>query len=1209
MAATATTTDNSKISNSNTNLTNSVSNLAVEKYTTGHKVAVGSHKVEVVRYLTEGGFAQIYIVKFIELLNEFNANAHNSELKVGDLACLKRVMVHDENGLSEMRNEVEVMKLLKGKPNVVQYYDSNATRNHSNGGNGFEVLLLMELCPNKSLLDFMNDRLATKLSEKEILKIMYDISIGIAQLHYLDTPLIHRDIKIENVLVDSQNNFKLCDFGSTSKCPTIPVTAQDIAMLSQDIYVHTTPQYRAPEMIDLYRYLPVNEKSDIWALGVFLYKLLFYTTPFERSGQFSILHSKFDIPRCNYSTQLINMIVIMLCENPYMRPNIYQVVYGICSILNIEVPISDKFGKGPYNFDRFINYQKKTQTLQQQLIAQGMEQDQEGVDKESLDVVNDMYLAYFELAPRVNDPNSTHPQLDQSVQSRGSRARSTASEEKLSRHTTRTVDSSKSAPSSNQLESNVDNDQINFNGTVNYPQSNGSNGNNNNPYRNMTEQNNFVVNEAYSTVTLPQKPTETQNYNPSNNNFLSVSNTDSVVTPHRQKSESSYASSGKSNVMMDFDGSKNNNNNNTTQMFIPEQEQMTTSGKQHKSNNPFPNMKSEGPSSTVNVTNSTDNKRTDNNVLETNIFASPQDVIINPPVIQQQQRFQQQEQYQQHQVPIPLPLPPQQQQQQQQPKQLVNNENVPRSQIPPVQHYIVPEPQPIPNILYSKNMNPITNDVSGKVDVNMKPNLPTNPRQMAPTTGPTPSATPHTIFPPPIVTQHPQNYESIHSAPYNGHASPFFIDSTVETPLKLGRHSSTKKSSNPFPYTPNVNMGPSSVLSNTTNKSKVPLHDTPSKLPQNIGPQIDNREGKLIDISPEVRREYATSIIDEVNDVGDNNDLDSESEQRRPKSNEDQRNVEDDDMSSDDPSISDLKKPKPPMRPLQFSLNEMNLSQESSLNSGALGSTMDMEEVEDVSDESELTRNRIHDRVKGGKKNNRDREVDLPDVKQIIPSIASSESIQMNLDERKRDKENRDNKNGSLENNSTGNQNDNGSSDKGNKVLLRNRSDLTRDLRQNRHSLDLELQEVNFSTQRLSPFSVSSENIKKTHSNSGNGSSITMNSTPLSFSSNSHGVSGSSLSVESIDDPRNARMSHHNHHHNHHHNNNPHQHSNHQPYSSRRNVRETRSNNAFAHVRQSLDMERIRKETLLGGSSNNVSSSGINSKRKSFFSIFKSDKN
>ncbi|SCV03860.1 LAME_0H13806g1_1 [Lachancea meyersii CBS 8951] len=363
----------------------------LEQLKTGSQVIVGNHRVEIVGYLAEGGFAQIYIVKFVEYANELEKQPAIA-LAMGEVACLKRVLVTDENGLNEMRNEVSVMKQLSGSANVVQYYDSHASRSRD-GSVGFEVMLLMELCPNNSLLDYMNQRLATKLSEGEIVKIMFDVSRALAQMHYLPVPLIHRDIKIENVLVDADNNFKLCDFGSTSTCLPVANTHQEIALLTNNIYIHTTPQYRSPEMIDLYRWLPVDEKSDIWALGIFLYKLLFYTTPFELTGQFAILHSKYEFPVNNYSSKLINLIIIMLAENPNLRPNIYQVMDILCSILKIQNPIEDKYQQGPYSFDKYAQYQAKLQRIQYQMYLSYE-------NKERVDSLNDLFINCFEIAPK-----------------------------------------------------------------------------------------------------------------------------------------------------------------------------------------------------------------------------------------------------------------------------------------------------------------------------------------------------------------------------------------------------------------------------------------------------------------------------------------------------------------------------------------------------------------------------------------------------------------------------------------------------------------------------------------------------------------------------------------------------------------------------------------------------------------------------------------
>ena len=65
-------------------------------------------------------------------------------------------------------------------------------------------------------------------------------------------------------------------------------------------------------MVDVYRRLPIDEKSDIWALGVFLYKLCYYTTPFEDKGTLAILNATFTFPALpSYSTKIKNLIGIM----------------------------------------------------------------------------------------------------------------------------------------------------------------------------------------------------------------------------------------------------------------------------------------------------------------------------------------------------------------------------------------------------------------------------------------------------------------------------------------------------------------------------------------------------------------------------------------------------------------------------------------------------------------------------------------------------------------------------------------------------------------------------------------------------------------------------------------------------------------------------------------------------------------------------------
>lgn len=312
-------------------------------YKPGTKLVVGSHDAEIVKFIGEGGFAHVYTVKV------------TPPLPGRELACLKRVQVPTKAYLDILRAEVGAMQRLRGCSNVVQYIDSHAERMHQPGAQGqYEVFLLMEFCERGGLIDLMNSRLRDQLREHEILKIMYDITLGLARMHYLQPPLLHRDLKIENVLICADGTFKLCDFGSVSPVLRPPRTPQEFKLLDDDIQHHTTVQYRSPEMLDLTRGLPIDEKSDIWALGVFLYKLCFYTTPFERPGQTYeqfkqlVLSGSFNVPlRPAYSDRLKNMICVLLQPDPRMRPNVFQEMQEICAMRHVDCPLVDIYTSNP----------------------------------------------------------------------------------------------------------------------------------------------------------------------------------------------------------------------------------------------------------------------------------------------------------------------------------------------------------------------------------------------------------------------------------------------------------------------------------------------------------------------------------------------------------------------------------------------------------------------------------------------------------------------------------------------------------------------------------------------------------------------------------------------------------------------------------------------------------------------------------------------
>ncbi len=76
------------------------------------------------------------------------------------------------------------------------------------------LLVLMELCTGGHLINLL-ERFGGKLSEKQILFVLRDVGTGIKHMHSMKPPVAHRDLKVENILLEGKK-FKICDFGSAT---------------------------------------------------------------------------------------------------------------------------------------------------------------------------------------------------------------------------------------------------------------------------------------------------------------------------------------------------------------------------------------------------------------------------------------------------------------------------------------------------------------------------------------------------------------------------------------------------------------------------------------------------------------------------------------------------------------------------------------------------------------------------------------------------------------------------------------------------------------------------------------------------------------------------------------------------------------------------------------------------------------------------------
>ncbi|KAH7922538.1 Pkinase-domain-containing protein [Leucogyrophana mollusca] len=142
-------------------------------------------------------------------------------------------------------------------PHVTQMYEVIATES--------SIWIVTELCCGGELFDYLAEK--GRLTEEETKIIFGQLCLAVAYLH--EKGIVHRDLKLENVLLDERCRVKLGDFGFTRE-------------YERGVYMETfcgTTGYASPEMLQGKRYL--GPEVDVWSMGVILYCLLTGTLPFD----------------------------------------------------------------------------------------------------------------------------------------------------------------------------------------------------------------------------------------------------------------------------------------------------------------------------------------------------------------------------------------------------------------------------------------------------------------------------------------------------------------------------------------------------------------------------------------------------------------------------------------------------------------------------------------------------------------------------------------------------------------------------------------------------------------------------------------------------------------------------------------------------------------------------------------------------------------
>lgn len=134
----------------------------------------------------------------------------------------------------------------------------------------------MEMGGNLSLQSYLKSKSSKKLPESEVKLIFKQLADGVSYLH--KNNIAHRDLKLENILIDSDKNIKIIDFGFSLITPR-----------NKPLNVCCgTPSYMAPELTARKNYY--GHLVDIWALGILLYVLLCGQFPFKgKATEFPLL--------------------------------------------------------------------------------------------------------------------------------------------------------------------------------------------------------------------------------------------------------------------------------------------------------------------------------------------------------------------------------------------------------------------------------------------------------------------------------------------------------------------------------------------------------------------------------------------------------------------------------------------------------------------------------------------------------------------------------------------------------------------------------------------------------------------------------------------------------------------------------------------------------------------------------------------------------
>ncbi|AQK91964.1 LEAF RUST 10 DISEASE-RESISTANCE LOCUS RECEPTOR-LIKE PROTEIN KINASE-like 1.2 [Zea mays] len=189
----------------------------------------------------DGGFGTVY----------------KGHLRDGRVVAVKRLYNNSWRRVEQFLNEAAILSRLR-HPNLVPFYGCTSSRSR-------ELLLVYEFVPNGTVADHLHGHRAAEraLTWPLRLSVAVEAAAALAYLHAVEPPIVHRDVKTSNILLDASFHVKVADFGLSR---LFPLDVTHVSTAPQG-----TPGYVDPEYHQCYQ---LTDRSDVYSFGVVLVELI-----------------------------------------------------------------------------------------------------------------------------------------------------------------------------------------------------------------------------------------------------------------------------------------------------------------------------------------------------------------------------------------------------------------------------------------------------------------------------------------------------------------------------------------------------------------------------------------------------------------------------------------------------------------------------------------------------------------------------------------------------------------------------------------------------------------------------------------------------------------------------------------------------------------------------------------------------------------------